>query len=174
MTETYAIDRENGNTQFSDAIKEGMDKMKGTMRIYNGNINMLKGYQETTSHIIFDIKLGESLRRKARFVGNGHKTVTPSSVTYSSMVSRDLARIILMIAALNEFEIEVADIENTYLTAQCREKIWMYGGVEFGDLEGEILIVKKALYGLKSSGAAFSAFLAKTIDQMGIISSVAD
>ena len=52
-------------------------------------------------NIIFDVKLGEGFRRKARFVGDGHKTETPSSVTYSSVVSRDSIRIILMIAALN-------------------------------------------------------------------------
>lgn len=172
--EAYAIDKENGNTLWSDAIQEEMVKIKGAMRIHNGDVNQLKGYQEITGHIIFDVKLGEGFRRKARFVGDGHKTETPNSVTYSSVVSRDSVRIMLMIAALNELDVEGADIENAYLTAPCREKVWMRGGIEFGDLEGEILIVEKALYGLKSSGAAFRAFLAETFDRMGFTSSVAD
>ena len=37
-----------------------------------------------------------------------------------------------------------------------------------------MLIVEKALYGLKSSGAAFRVFLAETFDKMGFTSSVAD
>ena len=174
VAEAYAIDKENGNTLWGDAIKEEMVKIKGAMRIHNGDINLLKGYQEITGHIVFDVKLGEGFRRKARFVGDGHKTETPSSVTYSSVVSRDSVRIILMIAALNDLDIQGADIENAYLTAPCREKVWMRAGIEFGDLEGEILIVEKALYGLKSSGAAFRAFLAETFDRMGFTSSVAD
>ena len=91
--------------------------------------------------MIFDIKLGEGFRRKARFVGDGHKTETPNAVTYSSVVSRDSVRIVLMIAALNDLDIEGADIENAYLTAPCRERVWMRGGIEFGELSDEILII---------------------------------
>ena len=79
-----------------------------------------------------------------------------------------------MIAALNNLEIEGADVENAYLNAPCREKVWMKGGIEFGDLENEILIIEKALYELKSSGATFRAFLAQTFDKMGFTSFVAD
>ena len=50
----------------------------------------------------------------------------------------------------------------------------MKGGIEFGDLENEVLIIEKVLYGIKSSGATFCAFLAQTFDKMGFTSSVAD
>ena len=50
----------------------------------------------------------------------------------------------------------------------------MHGCIEFGDLEGEVLIVEKAFYGLKSSGASFQAFVAETFDKMGFTSSVTD
>ena len=42
------------------------------------------------------MELGEGFRRKAQFVGDGHKTETPSSMTYSTVVPRDSVRIILM------------------------------------------------------------------------------
>ena len=142
--------------------------------MHEGTSDELIGFQQITGHIIFNVKLGEGFRRKARFVGDGHKTKTPTSVTYSSVVSRDSVRIILLIAALNNLDIQGADIENAYLTAPCRGKVWMKGGIEFGELAGEVLIIEKALYGLKSSGAAFQAFLAKTFDNMGFTSSVAD
>ena len=57
-----------------------MNKIKGAVQIHDGTPNDLIGYQQITGHIIFDIKLGEGFRRKARFVGDGHKTETPSSV----------------------------------------------------------------------------------------------
>ena len=121
--EAYEIDKANANKLWTDAIREEMTKIKGAVRVYEGDLNELNGYQQITGHIIFDIKLGEGFRRKARFVGDGHKTETPNSVTYSSVVSRDSVRIILMIAALNDLNIEGADIENVYLTAPCGEKV---------------------------------------------------
>ena len=52
------------------------------------------------------------------------------------------------------------DIQNSYLTAKCREKIWTIAGLEFGSEEVILMIFKIELYGLKSSGAAFRANLA--------------
>ena len=83
----------------------------------------LIGYQEIGLHMIFDIKLGKNFQCKARMVAGGHTTKTPSSITYSSMVSRDLLRIMLMIAALKNLDLQAADIEHAYLTTPCREKI---------------------------------------------------
>ena len=47
------------------------------------------GYQEIKFHMIFDIKLGENFRRKARLVGGGQTTTAPASITYLSVVSRE-------------------------------------------------------------------------------------
>ena len=56
-----------------------------------------------------------------------------------------------------------SDIQNAYLTADCREKIYIIAGMEFGSEASFIMLAKKALYGLKSSDAAFQAHLAKTL-----------
>jgi hypothetical protein len=60
------------------------------------------------------------------------------------------------------------------LTAPCREKCWTIAGKEFGSDQGKPFIITKALYGLKSSGAAFRSLLAETLDDMGFRSSHAD
>jgi hypothetical protein len=118
--------------------------------------------------LIFDVKMGENFRRKARFVAGGHTTEVPDYlITYSSVVSRDSVRIALTIAALNGLKVMACDIQNAYLTADCREKIWTVAGPEFGSEAGTIFIVKKALYGLKSAGAAFRSLLADTLMDMG-------
>ena len=93
---------------------------------------------------------------------------------YSSVVSKDSVRIALTIAALNDPEILAFDIQNAYLTAVCREKIWTRAGPEFGSEEGTIMIVKVAIYGLKSSGAAFRAKLAGVLYDIGYTHSKAD
>ena len=43
---------------------------------------LLPGYQNITCHMIFDVKISKNLRRKARFVVDGHKTKTPAAMNY--------------------------------------------------------------------------------------------
>lgn len=73
--------------------------------------------------MIFDIKISENFRCKARLAADGHKTHTPSTLTYSSVVSRESVRICLLIAALNDLDVLSADIQNAYLTAPNKEKV---------------------------------------------------
>ena len=174
VEEAYAIDDKEGNRFWHDAIEMEMKKIRNAVKKYDKEPTTLVGWQEITTHFVFDIKLGENFRRKARLVADGHKTETPASVTYSTVVSRDSVRICLLLAALNDLTILSADIENAYLTAPCREKCWFWAGAEFGSDQGHPFIVTRALYGLKSSGAAFRAFLAETLDDIGFKSSIAD
>ena len=88
---------------------------------HEDDITQLPEFKEITGHLVFDIKLGENFRRKARFCADGHKTEAPPSVTYSTVVSRDSVRVILLVAALNELEVLSGDVQNTYLTAPNRE-----------------------------------------------------
>ena len=99
---------------------------------------------------------------------------TPSSITYSSVVKRDSIRILLMVAALNELSIKCADIKNAFISAPCKEKVWLRAGPEFGDEQGTMFIVVRALYGLKSASASFRSFIAEYLDEIGFQSSEAD
>jgi hypothetical protein len=168
------IDHENGNTLWQDAVRKEMKTVRPAFETYEGDVKDLIGYQSITCHFIFDVKLGENFRRKARYVAGGHKTEAPKTLTYSSVVSRDSVRIALVAAALNDLDILVCDIEGAYLTAKCREKIWITAGVEFGSEAGQTMIVKMALYGLKSSGAAFRSKLAGVLDDLQYRPTLAD
>ena len=152
-----------------------MKNVRPAFEVFEGQKSDIPiGYQEIKCHMIFDVKLGENFRRKARLVGGGHTTQTPTSITYSSVVSRDSVRIALTVAALNGLDLLACDIQNAYLTAKCREKIWTKAGPEFGSEEGSIMLVKMALYGLKSSGAAFRSKLAGVLHDMNYRPSKAD
>ena len=76
------------------------------------------------------------------------------------MVSCESVRIAFAVAALNKLDVLVADIGNAYLNADCREKVYTIAGPEFGSNAGKHIVITRALYGLKSSGAAYveSAF----------------
>ena len=101
-------------------------------------------------------------------------TETPATLMYSSVVSCDSVQIALTLRALNDLQVISCDIQNAYLTADCWEKIWTYAGPEFGSEQGSIMFVRKALYGLKSSGAAFRAHLAETLHDIGFRPTRAD
>ena len=124
------------------------------------------GHQEIKCHMIFDIKF--DFTRKARFVAGGHLTRPPTSLTYSSVVSRDSVRIAFLLAALNDLDVLAADIGNAYLNAPCREKVYFRAGLEFGPSnKGKRVVIVRALYGLRTSGAAFHAHLAESLGSLG-------
>eukprot|EP00978_Attheya_sp_CCMP212_P025880 scaffold84091_cov31-Attheya_sp.AAC.1 len=101
--------------------------------------------------------------RKARFAAGGHLTDPPASITYSLVVARNSVRIAFMIAALNDLSVLVADVGNAYLNAPFRENIWFTAGKEFGSRAGTKIVLIRALYGLKTSGAAWRAHISLEI-----------
>jgi Reverse transcriptase (RNA-dependent DNA polymerase) len=181
VEEALEIDR-NTNTDFwRKAINKEMAKVKiawqvnekyAPQQIREGKAPEFIGFQEIGCHIVFDIKM--DFTRKARFVAGGHTTTAPTSMTYSSVVSRDSVRLAFLIAALNDLDIMSCDLENAYLNAPCREKIWFEGGIECGEDQGKVCVVVRSLYGLKSAGAAFRSSLAQIIQDLGYESSKAD
>jgi hypothetical protein len=68
-------------------------------------------YKWIECHMIFDIKI-EDFRRKTCMVAGRHMTGAPMIMTYASVVSREIVRIALTIAALNDLEVKAADILN--------------------------------------------------------------
>ena len=175
VEEALQLDRENNDNKWWEAICQEMKNVRIAFEAFDGNQSDIPpGYKKIDCHLIFDIKMGENFRRKARMVAGGHKTEVPHSLTYSSVVSRDSVRIAFTIAALNDLKVLGCDIQNAYLTAPTREKVWTIAGPEFGTEKGKIMMIVKALYGLKSSGAAFRAFLAETLNTLGYKPSFAD
>jgi hypothetical protein len=105
-----------------DGVRLEMKNNRVAFEVYEGDTDELVGYQKISGHLVFDVKLGENFRRKARYCAVGHKTTSPASITYSTVVSRDSVRIILPIAALNRLEVLGADVQNAFLTAPNKER----------------------------------------------------
>ena len=102
------------------------------------------GYQAITCHMVFDVKADGT--RKARYVAGGHLAYT-DAITYSSVVSKDSIRILLLIAALNGLYILSCDKINAYLNAKPREKVYFIAGDKHGVNKGCVIIIVRALYG---------------------------
>ena len=116
------------------------------------------GIKKITTHFFFDIKLGYKFRRKFSLVADSNRDEPPGLATYSSVVSIDSVQISILIVDLKYLDIQAADIENTYLTATCIEKVWIIDGMKFVYNQGNYFNIVRAIYGLKSSGAIFRAY----------------
>ena len=126
--------------------------------------------------MIFDIKMDGNFNSKSRFVASGHTTYLIASIIYSSVVSKDSVRIIFMLTALHELDVCATNIGNAYLNTPCREKILTKTGPGFGIQKGYVMLVVRALYGLKSRGASWREILEETLGKnvLGYTSTAAD
>jgi hypothetical protein len=169
VKDALEIDRRNGNIFWADAIAKEMKDVCVAFKILLNGQSAPIGYQKITCHMIFDIKM-EDFRRKSRLVAGGHRTEAPGTITYASIVSRETVCIALLMAALNDLEVKIGNVLNAYITAPVTKKVWTVLGPKFGSNAGKIAVIVRALYGLKSAGAAFRAHLASFMRQMGYTS----
>ena len=63
--------------------------------------------------------------------------------------------LILLIAELNDLEIYQADVGNAYLEAYRKDLFYNRKRICYLFMEGHVLIISKALYGLHTSGKWF-------------------
>ena len=111
VEEARRIDTMNNNTLWWDVICMEMKNVRIAFEIFEGDIKDIPPrFQQIECHMIFDVKMGENFRRKARMVAGGHQTTTPSTLTYSSVIFRDSVRIALTIAALNSLKLLGCDV----------------------------------------------------------------
>ena len=89
-------------------------------------------------------------------------------------MSKDSVSIALTISALNDLDMMACNIHNAYIKVDFRNRVWVVDGPKFGSEAGNHMLARKALYGLKSSGTDFRAFLAETVDKMGYRPSYSD
>jgi hypothetical protein len=161
VSEAMELDRINNNTLWYDAIMKEMTNVRIAFNIKGKSEPAPPGYKHIPLRIIFDIKM--DFTHKARLVAGGHVTDPPTSLTYSSVVLRNSVRIAFLIAALNGLDILMADVGNAYSNAKTEEKVYSIAGPEFGEDEGCTLVIVRALYGLKSSGAAWRSHFAGSL-----------
>ena len=92
--------------------------MEVAFKLLDSGITLPMEFKKISCYLIFDVKF--SLSRKARYIGEGHHIYVSLSMSYLSVVSRDSARIILLVAALNDIDVKMCDIGNVYLNVEMR------------------------------------------------------
>lgn len=162
------LDAENGNTFWMDAIRaeiESLLKLQCFEFRAPTNGKPSPDYQFTKLTMIFDVK--QDGRRKARLVAGGH-LIDPMGINSRSTVVKGISvRLLDLIAHRDGLSILCGDIGNAFVTAPCMEKVYSIAGPEFEERKDSMIIIKKALYGLRSSSRAFRAFFADYLRSLG-------
>jgi len=101
---------------------------------------------------------GDILHYKARLVTQGFTQATrvDYDATFAPVARFELNRVVLAIAAYNDWEIHQIDVKNTYLNVELTEMIYMKQPPGFTPpgSEGQVCQLFKALYGLKQADTA--------------------
>ena len=177
VEEARELDKENNNTLWEEAIRKELEKVRVAFELIDEGSNPIPGSKKINYHFVFDVK--HDLARKARLVAGGHlnKNV-PSYLSYSSVISKETVRLCFMLAALNGLEVMVGDIGNAYLNAKPREKcfVTVTDPYLFGpSCIGRSAQIVRALYGMKSSGAAWRDLFASVLHrELGFSNCMAD
>ena len=163
------IDRANGNTMWQQSEKMERDQLKEYNTFIdkgpNPNARELAGYKKINLHFVYAVK--HDGRYKSRIVAGGHLTDTPVESVYSGVVSLRGVRFCIFLAELNELQVWQTDVGNAYLEAFTKEKVYVIAGPEFAEIQGHVLIISRALYGLKSSGLRWYERFADVLRGMG-------
>ena len=86
---------------------------------------------------------------------------------YASVVSQETVRIAFTTTVLNNLAVKASDVQNDYLTMLCVEKIYTKLRPEFGAGKDKIMIIARAIYGLKLAGDLFSRHISDCMRMMG-------
>jgi hypothetical protein len=172
VAEALKVDRDTGTNFWRKAVDKETKNVMPAFE-FRDDSQVPVGYKHIDCHMIFDVKL--DLTRKVRYVAGGHQTDPPKDMVYASVVTRDSVWITFLLAALNDLNVLAADVQNAYLNAPTTEKVYTTTGEEFGaDRKGRPVIIVRALYGLKSSGARWRDHMAATLHDGGYQSCKAD
>ena len=116
--------------------------------------------------------------RRARIVAGGHKQVEGIDYgeTFAAAAKMPSVRVVLANAAEKDWEIHHVDVKSAYLNAPMDKPVHMKPpqGVLKKGQEGMVLLILKAIYGMKQSGRLWHRMLSKIMDELGFTRSKID
>ena len=121
--------------------------------------------------MIMNVK--QDLRHKCQLVAGGNLINALDHDIYSTTVKSISVKLLQVIAHKANLEILCGDIGNAYVNPYTNKKVYAIAGDEFGkSMKGYIVIIVRALYGLRTSSERWHTHLADTL--RGSISSRQD
>ena len=140
-----------------------------------------KGKKAVSSRWIFTIKYkadGTIDTRKTRLVARGFTQTYGEDYidTFAPVAKLHTIRIVLSLAVNLEWDLWQMDVKNAFLQGELEDKVYMYPppGLENLVKPGNVLRLKKAIYGLKQSPRAWYNKLSTTLNGRGFTNSELD
>jgi len=119
---------------------------------------------------VFDIK--SDGRKKARLVAKGFSQVegVDYNEIFSPVVRFETVRMMLATAALENWNVSALDIKTAFLYGQLDEEIYMEQpeGFKHKGQEHKVLLLRRAIYGLKQAALAWWKELDQSVKQLGL------
>ncbi|CAN6917953.1 unnamed protein product [Brassica oleracea] len=140
-----------------------------------------KGKKAVTSRLIHTIKYlanGKPERKKTRLVARGYTQVYGEDYldTFAPVAKLHTIRILLSLAVNLEWDLWQMDVKNAFLQGELEDEVYMKPppGMEEMVKPGNVLRLRKAIYGLKQSPRAWYHKLSTTLNGRGFVKSQAD
>ncbi|KAL0745047.1 hypothetical protein Bca101_100892 [Brassica carinata] len=140
-----------------------------------------KGKKAVSSRWIFTIKYkadGQIERKKTRLVARGFTQTYGEDYieTFAPVAKLHTVRIVLSIATNLEWDLWQMDVKNAFLQGELEDEVYMLPppGLEHLVKPGNVLRLKKAIYGLKQSPRAWYRKLSTTLNGRGFRKSELD
>ena len=168
------------------AIKEWRESVGEEMGAMEKNgtwfeAELPKGKKAVTSMLIFTIKYlanGKPERKKTRLVARGYTQVYGEDYleTFAPVAKLHTIRILLSLAVNLEWDLWQMDVKNAFLQGELEDEVYMRPppGMESMVKPGNVLRLRKAIYGLKQSPRAWYHKLSSTLNGRGFVKSEAD
>jgi hypothetical protein len=114
---------------------------------------------------------GEVVRHKARLVAKGYaqRAGIDFEEVFAPVARLDSVRVLLAIAAHHNWEVHHLDVKSAFLNGDLEEEVYVSQppGFIIDGMEGKVLRLKKALYGLRQAPRAWNAKLDNTLLSLG-------
>lgn len=114
---------------------------------------------------------GETLKYKARLVARGFSQRPgfdfDEDRLYALVVRLETLRILLVMAAMFDWEIDQVDVVGAYLNGTLKEEIYMTQPEGFNDDSDSVWKLIKSLYGLKQSGQVWNSKIDQFLKSIG-------
>ena len=98
----------------------------------------------------------------------------PREECFASVVLTEVVRLGFVLTRICDLQCIAGDVGNAFLTAYTSEKIYIVVGPEFGELEGRIMKMEKAVYRTKTAALHFHESLLICLQKIGFRPSEAE
>ncbi|NBX97280.1 hypothetical protein EBQ81_00240, partial [bacterium] len=119
---------------------------------------------------------GRISRYKSRLVARGftQEKGIDYTETFSSVAKWGTIRLLLAVAAVRGWVVEVVDIDTAFLNAPLEEEVYLKPPEGLGIPKGKVLRVRRAIYGLKQAPRTWERQLGEFLESIGFKRSLTD